>query len=187
MEHGEIRLSDVDNKEKESYQRFIKLYLANERRIYGYVRALIANWSDVDDIIQETASVMWSKFDGFQEGTNFSAWALRIAHFQVLNYCKNHKKDKIYFSNRAVDILSDQIMARDQNPDQRLNILKNCLEKLQAGERDLIQMRYEHGATTRGVSEKTGKALHVLYRLLDKIHIKLLLCVRRTLSEEMAS
>ena len=173
--------------EKESYQQFIKLYLANERRIYGYVRALIANWSDVNDIIQETASVMWSKFDEFNEGTNFSAWALKIAHFQVLNYCKMKKKDKIYFSERVIEQLSDQITSKDQNTDERLNILKQCLQKLQAGERDLIQMRYEPGATTKSVSEKTGKELHILYRLFDKIHIKLLYCIRRTLSEELAT
>jgi RNA polymerase sigma-70 factor (ECF subfamily) len=173
--------------EHESYQRFIKLYLANERRIYGYVRALIANWSDVNDIIQETASVMWSKFDEFQEGTNFSAWALKIAHYQVLNYYKIRQKDKVYFSERAIDQLSDQIISKNENSDERLSILKQCLQKLQAGERDLIQMRYEPGATTQSVSRKIGKEPHILYKLFDKIHIKLLFCIRRTLSEEMAS
>jgi RNA polymerase sigma-70 factor (ECF subfamily) len=173
--------------EQENYKQFIKLYLANERRIYGYVRALIANWSDINDIIQETASVMWSKFGEFQEGTNFSAWALKIAHFQVLNYYKSRQKNKIYFSEQAIELLSDQITSKEENADERLNILKQCLQKLQAGERDLIQMRYEPGATTKSVSQKIGKEAHVLYKLFDKIHIKLLFCIRRTLSEEMAS
>jgi RNA polymerase sigma-70 factor (ECF subfamily) len=66
-------------------------------------------------------------------------------------------------------------------------VLKQCLQKLQAGERDLIQMRYEPGATTQSVSQKIGKEAHVLYQLFDKIHTKLLFCIRRTLSEEMAS
>jgi RNA polymerase sigma-70 factor, ECF subfamily len=180
-------VNSSDCKEQESYQRFIKLYLANERRIYGYVRALIANWSDVNDIIQETASVMWSKFGEFKEGTNFSAWALKIAHFQVLNYCKIRQKDKIYFSERAIEQLSDHITRKDENAEERLNILKQCLQKLQAGERDLIQMRYEPGATTKSVSQKLGKEPHILYKLYDKIHVKLLFCIRRTLSEEMAS
>lgn len=180
-------MTDKVYNEKENYQRFIKLYLANERRLYGYVRALIANWSDVNDVIQETASVMWSKFDEFSEGTNFSAWALKIAHFQVLNYSKMKKKDKLYFSEQVVEQLSDQIISKEQDTDHRLSILKQCLQKLQAGERDLIQMRYEPGVTAKGISEKTGKELHSLYRLFDKIHIKLLYCIRRRLSEELAT
>lgn len=168
------------------YQLFIKLYLANERRIYGYVRALIPNWSDVDDIIQETASVMWSKFNQFEKGTNFTAWALKIAHFQVLNYYKIRKNNRLYFSQQAIASLSDKIASKNQNIDERLSILRMCLQKLHANELSLIQMRYEPGSSTKSVSQRTGKELHVLYRLFNKIHAKLLLCIRRTLSEKEA-
>lgn len=165
------------------YQLFIKLYLANERRIYGYVRALIPNWSDVDDIIQETASVMWSKFSEFEKGTNFPAWALRIAHFQVLNYYKLTKNNRMYFSPHTIDSLSDKIASNNPNTDERLTILRKCLQKLQANEYSLIQMRYEPGSSTKTVSQQTGKELHVLYRLYNKIHAKLLMCIRRTMAE----
>lgn len=168
------------------YQLFIKLYLANERRIYGYVRALIPNWSDVDDIIQETASVMWSKFDEFEKGTNFTAWALRIAHFQVLNYYKVHKNNRMYFSQHTIDSLSDKIASKNPNTDERLSILRKCLQKLQENEYSLIQMRYEPGSSTKTVSQQTGKELHVLYRLFNKIHAKLLMCIRRTVAEKEA-
>jgi len=165
------------------YQLFIKLYLANERRIYGYVRALIPNWADVDDIIQDTASVMWSKFGEFEKGTNFSAWALKIAHFQVLNYYKTHKNNKLYFSEDTISSLSDKIASQTPNIDQRLSILRKCLQKLQASELSLIQMRYEPGSSTKIVSRQTGKEIHVLYRLFNKIHAKLLMCIRRTMAE----
>ena len=174
------------NRNLGDYQLFIKLYLANERRIYGYVRALIPNWSDVDDIIQETASVMWSKFDGFEKGTNFTAWALKIAHFQVLCYYKNKKNNKLYFSQGTIASLSEKIASKNPNVDERLSILKKCLQKLRSNELSLIQMRYEPGSSTKNVSRQTGKELHVLYRLFNKIHAKLLMCVRRTLAEREA-
>jgi|DewCreStandDraft_4_1066084.scaffolds.fasta_scaffold22530_2 RNA polymerase sigma-70 factor (ECF subfamily) len=167
----------------EDYQLFIKLYLANERRIYGYVRALIPNWSDVDDIIQESASVMWSKFGEFEKGTNFSAWALRIAHFQVLNYYKIKKNHKLYFSEETLHSLSQRILSATPNTDERLNVLKQCIQKLHDHERSLIEMRYEPGATTQSVARQTGKDVHSLYKLFNKIHARLLLCVRRTLAE----
>lgn len=170
------------NSDSEEYQLFIKLYLANERRIYGFVRALVPNWSDVDDVIQETAAVLWSKFDQFQKGSNFSAWALKIAHFQILNYYKNQKKDKLYFSEEMLTLLADK-NSQNPNADERLTLLKKCLQKLKAYELSLIQLRYEPGSSTRTVAEQTGQELHVLYRLFNKIHTKLLLCIRQKLTE----
>jgi RNA polymerase sigma-70 factor, ECF subfamily len=174
---------DKQNVDAENYRLFIKLYLANERRIYGYVRALVPNWTDVDDIIQETASVMWSKFGEFEPGTNFSAWALRIAHFQVLCYCKNKKNDKLYFNEETMNSLTERILTSKQNSDERLSVLKKCLGQLQGNEKSLIEMRYESGATTKSVADQTGKEPHFLYKLFNKIHAKLLICVRRNMAE----
>lgn len=174
-------LREENNRNSGDYQLFIKLYLANERRLYGYVRALIPNWSDVDDIIQETASVLWAKFDRFELGTNFSAWALKIAHNQVLNYCKTRKRNKLYFSDTALESLAELSASRDSNADERLSVLKQCIEKLESKEQMLIELRYQPGGSTKSVSQQTGKELHVLYRLLNKIHAKLLLCIRRSL------
>ncbi|MCE5185231.1 MAG: sigma-70 family RNA polymerase sigma factor [Planctomycetaceae bacterium] len=172
-----------ENKSSQDYQLFIKLYLANERRIYGYVRALIPSWNDVDDIIQESASVMWSKFDQFEKGTNFSAWALKIAHNQVLNYCKVRKKNRLYFNESTLESIAHKSQTDVQNTDERLSILRKCLQKLQAAELSLIQMRYEPGGSIKNVSQQTGKNPHVLYRQFNKIHAKLLMCIRRTIAE----
>jgi RNA polymerase sigma-70 factor (ECF subfamily) len=163
-------IDDEKKQSSEDYQLFIKLYLANERRIYGYVRALIPSWTDVDDIIQETASVMWSKFNQFEKGTNFPAWALKIAHLQVLNYCKIRKKDRLCFNDSVLESIAHKSLSDVQNTDQ-------------SNELSLIQMRYEPGGSTKSVSQQTGKNLHVLYRHLNKIHAKLLMCIRRTMAE----
>jgi RNA polymerase sigma-70 factor (ECF subfamily) len=176
-------IDDEKKQSSEDYQLFIKLYLANERRIYGYVRALIPSWTDVDDIIQETASVMWSKFNQFEKGTNFPAWALKIAHLQVLNYCKIRKKDRLCFNDSVLESIAHKSLSDVQNTDERLNILRKCLHRLQSNELSLIQMRYEPGGSTKSVSQQTGKNLHVLYRHLNKIHAKLLMCIRRTMAE----
>ena len=168
---------------QDDYQLFLKLYLANEKRINAYVRALIPNWSDIDDVAQEIATVMWAKFNDFEKGSNFTAWAMTIAHFQVLNYYKTHKNNRLYFSQQTIESLSDSFANRKSTVDDRLSTLRKCLKKLPPEEMLLIQMRYEPGGSTKNVSRQTGKELHSLYRLLNKIHSRLLLCVRRTMTE----
>lgn len=183
-------MADWDSKnpdqKPDDYQLFLRLYLANEKRINGYVHALIPNWTDVEDVVQNIATVMWSKFSDFQKGTNFTAWALKIAHFQVMNYYKTRKNNRLYFSQDTISVLSDTITARKPGIDERLSTLKKCLQKLSPDELLLIQMRYEPGSSTKSVSRQTGKELHNLYRLFNKIHTRLLLCIRRTLAENGA-
>ena len=46
-------------------RRFMSLYAANQRRIYGFLRALAHDPADTDDLVQQTLEVMWSKFGEF--------------------------------------------------------------------------------------------------------------------------
>ncbi|MFT5300710.1 MAG: RNA polymerase sigma-70 factor (ECF subfamily) [Mariniblastus sp.] len=46
-------------------RQFIGLLMEHERRIYAYIRTLMGNSSDADDVLQETSMVMWDKFPQF--------------------------------------------------------------------------------------------------------------------------
>ena len=68
----------------ESRRQFIRLMTRHERLVYGYILSLVPNWADADEILQETNIRLWEEFEKFEAGTNFAAWAVRVAHFQVL-------------------------------------------------------------------------------------------------------
>src|SRR5687767_2642630 len=60
-------------------QRFLSLFLRSEREIFRYVAALIPNVADAEDIVQQTALVLWEKFDAYDESLPFTPWACRFA------------------------------------------------------------------------------------------------------------
>jgi len=43
-------------------REFIRLLMENERRIYAYIRTLIGNNADAEDVLQETSITLWDKF-----------------------------------------------------------------------------------------------------------------------------
>ena len=58
---------------------------------------MVHNQSAAEDLLQETVTIMWEKFDQFEEGTNFAAWAIAIARNKSLEYLKeNHKTKKLF-------------------------------------------------------------------------------------------
>ena len=162
-------------------KRFLGLFMANERRIYNFILSLVGNYSDADDLIQETAVVMFSKFDEFEAG-NFAAWGMRIARYKILSYRKRQVRKPFLFSNDAFARIiaeSEKVAERD---DDRVRALQNCLLKLSENDRRLISMRYEHDTTTKKVAERTGRSVEGLYQTMARIHKMLLECIRRTLS-----
>jgi RNA polymerase sigma-70 factor (ECF subfamily) len=162
-------------------EQFLQLFLGFERRIHAFIFTLVPVWSDADDILQETSIVLWSKFDAFRPGSDFLAWALSVARFQVLNHRKKQRSSLARLSNQCVEALADQLMTqRDEVSDQR-RALADCLAKLKADDRELIQLRYLEGATTQDVADQVGRSLKAVYKALNRIHMQLLLCMRRNL------
>ncbi|MCK4629078.1 MAG: hypothetical protein KAT56_08735, partial [Sedimentisphaerales bacterium] len=62
---------DISNTE-----RFLKLLMANDKRIYAFILTLVPGRIDADDLMQETVTIMWRKFDDFEPGRDFVAWGI---------------------------------------------------------------------------------------------------------------
>lgn len=166
-------------------ESFLRLFLQHERRLYAFIFALVHHASDADDILQETSSVLWRKLDEFEPGTDFAAWAFRVARFQVLDHLK--KKSRTRLRESTVEAIADQFVDFAHSSDPRRDALDQCLGKLPGADRQLILQRYEPGATTQSIAEQTGRSVHMVYKTLNRIHSQLLDCVRRSLAAEGAT
>ena len=67
-------------------EHFFRLYNAAQKRIYAYLLIMVHNHSDAEDLHQETASVLWERFDEFDKSKSFTAWAIGIARNKALDY-----------------------------------------------------------------------------------------------------
>lgn len=58
--------------------RFVRLLDPVLPRAYAAARRLTRDADDAEDLVQEAALKAWKGFDGFEPGTNFRAWFLKI-------------------------------------------------------------------------------------------------------------
>jgi RNA polymerase sigma-70 factor, ECF subfamily len=54
---------------------FVAIYTRHQRKLYRYVAALLTRSDDAEDVLQETARVLWQKFDEYQPEEPFLPWA----------------------------------------------------------------------------------------------------------------
>ena len=162
---------------------FTRLFTVNQRSIYLYIRSLVANADDVDEIWGETNLVLWQRFADFQPGTNFLAWAQRIAYNKILNY-RTRRRQPVQFSDGFVEKLAATAERFSHRHKSYLDALNRCAEKLSRDEWKLIQLRYGSGAGCQRAAEILGRPVHFVYKALTRIRSQLLDCIRREVAKE---
>jgi RNA polymerase sigma-70 factor (ECF subfamily) len=171
---------------EESRRLFVRLLTQHQRRVYGYILKLIVNWNDADEILQETNLRLWEEFDRFEPGTDFAAWAIRVAHYQILTWRKKRNRSRLVFDEAAIQTIhveEQSIMAAGDSREQALMV---CLEQLTARNRDLIQRCYAGKHTIRRVAEELNRSAVSVYKSVQRIRLSLHRCIERRLALEEA-
>src|SRR5260370_36572856 len=72
---------------------------AIQGRLYGYIHSLARDFNDSDDLFQQTALILWKKFDEFDRQRSFFSWACGIARLEVINFLGSRARRRLYFSD----------------------------------------------------------------------------------------
>jgi RNA polymerase sigma-70 factor (ECF subfamily) len=168
--------SDLDQEE------FARLFSRNARRIYGFIMTLVFNHHDAEEVFQNTNVILWNKFADFQPGTNFFAWASRIAYYEVLSLMKQQRRSRT-FSDEALELLANQAVALSDQSTERYEALEECLSRLDPPDRELLQERYYYQRPPKQIAASQSKSVHAIYRALSRIHNVLLNCVQRSMKD----
>lgn len=159
------------------YERLIETH---QTRLHAWILAATGDAAEARDILQEVNLVLWRKAEQFEPGTNFTAWAYRVAHFQVLTWRQKRGRDLLVFPG---DVLEDMAGAADQaerTADSRLGALKYCLQKLPARQLEVIRRRYLQNESVQTMAPAVGLNANAVSQLLHRARQNLLDCMRRS-------
>ena len=169
---------------RESDEAYVQLITAEQRRLYGFILMLIADAEKAKDVLQEVNLVLWRKADSYQEGTNFGAWARKIARYQALAHCQSQRRDRHVFDDALIDQLAEGAEHRIDLVGVRTNALHVCLEKLTDQDRDLLRDRYGHDQTLAVIAQRLGRSASRVSNIMYKIRRQLFECIERTVGTE---
>lgn len=164
------------NKEK-NHRLFLELYSKSQPRLYSFILMLVHSNHDADEIFQETSSLLWEKFDHYEEGTNFGAWATAIAKLKVLEYLRHYKDPKHHFNVQLIQNIAAVAESESEKVNERLTLLRGCLFKLDRMNRSLLSLRYQKNISVKEMAQRKGVSTGVMYRKLTKILNALRKCI----------
>jgi RNA polymerase sigma-70 factor (ECF subfamily) len=175
----------MDKDKGDNADKFLSLLLPNQKRILGYILTYVPNYTDADDILQNTLSILWKKFDQYEPGTDFLAYAVTIARYEIMNYYRMcSKAGKPYLGEDVQQVLERESPSVNQNFTTRVEALKECVKKLSDGEAHLVKLRYEEEMSFSKIGQRLGISPPAALKKLSQIHSRLIRCIRLRLAFE---
>lgn len=164
--------------------RFISLFAENQHAIYAYLRTLVHHRSDAEDIMQNVSITLWKKWHTFDPATNFLRWAFAVAFIEILRYRRKSAKDRLWFSEPLMELLSSDFEKNAEAHSSRLDALSLCLEKLDRDDRRLIEIRYGQGGSVQSAADEFNRPLSTIYKMLLRVRQSLRSCINGTVAAQ---
>ncbi len=163
---------------------YAELMAAHQARLESFIRSLTGDADAARDILQETNVILLRKAREFEPGTNFTAWAFRIARFEVMTWRRKLGRSRLTFNDDLVDSLATTAERLDDGYESRVEALRECLEKLPERQRDVVRLRYLEEWSVADLAAKTGDKANAISQLLFRARQNLLRCVEKTLQRQ---
>ncbi len=163
---------------------FVRLFSRHQRQVYAYIATILANPADVEEVLQETSIVLWTKFDTFRRDESFVKWACGVAHLQMLRFFRKQKRRMLPLDQPTIEVLLAERDDMEDRLEDRRAVLTECVQKLPAKDRRLVEACYFPGAKFKDAAQRLGRSVAALYHSLSRIRRRLYECINRTIASD---
>jgi len=149
----EVLIARVANGDRLAMQ---VLFARHHVRVYRFVLRLVRNESAAEDLIGEVFLDVWRQAAKFEGRAAVSTWMLSIARFKALSALRRRTDDEL--DEETVGAIADQaddpevvLAKKDKGA-----ALRQCLSKLSAEHREIIDLVYYHERSVADVASIVG-------------------------------
>lgn len=165
------------------YESFIALFARHERDLRRFIRSLLPTAHDADEVVQQSAIVIWRKFDQYDPETNFMKWACVVARFEALAYRRKMARDRLVFGEELMDLMADEGVEELDERDTEHEALESCLAAMPEKQRRFLTLAYTPGVKTKELAEAAGSTPAAFYMRLKRLRGQLMQCMETKLGE----
>jgi RNA polymerase sigma-70 factor (ECF subfamily) len=174
----------MDAQSQDQNEDFLRLYIEHEEALCGFVRSLVITREDAREVIQETAAVLWRKFNELDSPAYFRRWAFGVARFEALSYRRDRARDRHVFGDHLISLLELEAEETSQQDRQEERALQSCLSKLTKRQRTLLEGAYSPGIRIDELAKASGRTPMSLYKTIHRIRTNLAGCIETFLNRE---
>jgi len=176
----ELIVEYISSKNEEIFHLLLKKHT---KVVYNFIRSMVGNSDDAEDITQEVFIKVWKNIRKYKLGQNFKTWLFSIAKNSTIDFLR--KRKALNFSdmeNTDDDFdFSETIPDRNLLPDEALQKLQNSeflnklLEQISTEYKTILLLHYQEEMTF----DEIGKILKKPLNTVKSYHRRAILELRK--------
>ena len=165
-------------------EEFILELTQVQQRLFGFLFKRLADREQAREVLQRTNLVLCRKADNYEPGTNFKAWAMTVANYEVMAYRKTQVRERLVFTDEVVALLGPDDDGRSSAQSDRVAHLSHCLKGMSSKNRELLDWRYQGERTMDKIAEDVGSTIGAVKVKLHRLRRQLLGCIQNRMQED---
>lgn len=166
-------------------EQFITLLNAAHGRLLGFLRVMLGNNADAEDVLQRASMTIWRKFSEFDSSKDFFSWASSFAFYEAKNFQRTAARSRLHFDDELMHRLADERVLDLDHREARLAAMDRCIEELDQDGRELVREFYLNRTEVATLAERLGRAPQTLYNKLNALRRLLGECMKRRMAQEV--
>lgn len=174
--------SSADAQASVRCEEFLREFSRERDFLASYIRSLLPNPSDAEDVLQCCSLLLWQKFEQFDRDRSFRAWACGVAFYEVRNFLRSTSRGRMKFSFELMEQIADQRLEEFHAKDVRLGHLQACVQTLKEQDQHLLNAFYSQASPLPELARDRGMTVRSLSTRLWRLRQMLVDCVNRKLA-----
>ncbi len=156
-----------------SKETFVHLFLECEPAVRMFVQTIVRDVEATEEILQNTAIVLWEKYSEVSEKDEFRRVLFSTAKFKILSWRRDKAREKLIFDDATIDLLTTEAQRSQSETTTRQELLNEAVATLSDIERQLLIEAYSAPGKIKEMALASGNTPMAIYKKLQKIRKKI--------------
>jgi RNA polymerase sigma-70 factor, ECF subfamily len=175
---------EVDVASEAGREAVLREFVRNRSALFALVLSLVRDFTLSEEVLQEVAVVVCDQWKDFKPGTNFVAWAMRIARNKIFNLTRVARRE-IVLAPEALEEVERASAVEVQSG--WLEALQKCMEGLEGRAGEMLVLRYREGLSGQEIAQRLKTTVTAVHMSLSRARSAVGRCVQGRLAEGEAS
>lgn len=154
--------------------------------VMAFIRSVTPQLADAEDILQETARQIVHRYDDFDRTRSFTAWAIGIARYKVMEWRRRQAKQELSLDEDAIEVIHHAYAAKAEDWPQVGRAIDHCIKKAPPAAEKLLILRYLENLKPAEIAKRLGSSSNSVSVRLSRARDALRECIRRQLAQTEA-
>lgn len=158
----------------------LREFVRHRSSVFALILSIVRDFAFAEEVMQEIAVVLCDQWADFKPGTNFPAWAMRIARNKIFNLTREARR-VILLSPEALEAVEQAAASESRGP--WLEAVHHCMEHLEDRARGILSLRYRKGLSGEEIARRQGMTVTAVHMVLSRSRSAIGRCVRGRLAK----